>query len=147
MRRTRGVIPWSWVEHELSALGEIWVATTGLGGPDAVPVWFWWDGSSVYFTSKAHSRKAQNLRGDPRVVVHNGDGIDTIILKGDAELVDDREELERVDRAYHDKYVAPDTGEHATIFIEGDVCFRMRPRLVMAWRYATVANRTDWRFP
>jgi Pyridoxamine 5'-phosphate oxidase len=145
--RTRGLIPWSWVVRELTALGEIWVATTGPAGPDAVPVWFWFDDPCVYFTTKAASLKARNIAGDPRLVVHNGSGIDTIILKGNAETVTDRAGLERVDAAYHDKYVAPDTGEHATIFVEGDVCVRVRPRLVMAWQYATVATRTHWRFP
>jgi nitroimidazol reductase NimA-like FMN-containing flavoprotein (pyridoxamine 5'-phosphate oxidase superfamily) len=144
--RTRGRIPWSWVVRELTALGEIWVATSGAAGPDAVPVWFWFDDPTVYFTTKAVARKARNIERDPRVIVHNGNGIDTIILKGDAVTVTDRAELERVDAAYYEKYVAPDTGEHATIFIEGDVCYRVRPRLVMAWQYATVANRTDWRF-
>jgi hypothetical protein len=35
-------------------------------------------------------------------------------------------------------------GERATIFVDGDVVLRVRPRLVMAWEYATCANRTDW---
>jgi PPOX class probable F420-dependent enzyme len=146
-RRTRGHIPWSSVERRLRSLRELWVTTaTPSGRPDATPVWFWWDGEHVYFTPKGASRKARNVAHEPSVVLHNGDGADPIIVKGAAELVTDAAELERLDRAYAEKYVDPGSGTRATIFIEGDVALRVRPRLVMAWMYATCANRTDWLF-
>jgi hypothetical protein len=145
--RTRGFIPWSKVELRLRALREIWVATASAGGrPDAVPVWFWWDGAVVYFTTKADSRKARNIAERPAVVLHNGDGADPIVLKGDAVVVTAPAELERVDLAYREKYVDPGSGARATVFVEGDVVFRIRPRFVSTWEYATCANRTDWRF-
>jgi len=126
---------------------EVWVATASAGGrPDAVPVWFWWDGERIYFSTKATSRKARNLVQHPHVVVHNGDGADPIILKGEAERVEDPSELERVNDAYADKYVAPESGERATIFVEGDVVFRVTPRRVLVWEYANCSYRTDWEF-
>jgi hypothetical protein len=114
--------------------------------PRRRPVWFWWDGAVVYFTTKADSRKARNIGEGPAVVLHNGDGADPIVLKGDAAVAGDAAELERVDRAYAEKYVDPGSGARATIFVEGDVVFRVRPRFVSTWEYATCANRTDWRF-
>ena len=143
-RRTRGHIPWSTVDRRLRALREIWVATAGPDGPDAVPVWFWWDGEAVYFTTKAGSRKGRNLARQPNVVLHNGDGADPIILKGRAEIVESDAELGRVDAAYAERYVDPHSGARATIFAEGDWCLRVRPRLVLAWSYATVGTRTHW---
>ena len=144
-RRTRGHIPWRKVDLRLRSLREIWVATAGADGrPDAVPVWFSWDGENVYFSTKADSRKARNIAAQPAVVLHNGDGADPILLKGDAEVVTDPAELERVDDAYREKYVDPHSGAAATIFVEGDNVYRVRPRLVMAWEYATCATRTDW---
>jgi PPOX class probable F420-dependent enzyme len=126
---------------------EIWVATASPDGrPDAVPVWFWWDGERIYFSTKAESRKARNIDRRPEVVLHNGDGADPIIIKGPAERVDARDELERVDRAYAEKYVAPESGERATVYVQGDVVICLRPRLVLAWEYATCAYRTDWEF-
>ena len=145
--RTRGFIPWTKVHARLQALREIWVATASKDGrPDATPVWFWWDGTSVYFTTKAHSRKARNIARQPSVTLHNGDGADPIILKGDAEVVTEDKELERLDRGYAGKYVDPGSGTRATIFVEGDLAYRIRPRIVIAWEYATCSNRTDWRF-
>jgi nitroimidazol reductase NimA-like FMN-containing flavoprotein (pyridoxamine 5'-phosphate oxidase superfamily) len=145
--RTRGHIPWRSVDTRLRALREIWIATSSpTGGPDSVPVWFWWDGSAIYFTCAAVSNKARNIAHDPRIVLHNGDGADTMILKGRAERVTDRAELKRVHAAYREKYVDPHSGAEATIFVADDHVYRVRPRLVLAWSYATLTTRTDWHF-
>jgi nitroimidazol reductase NimA-like FMN-containing flavoprotein (pyridoxamine 5'-phosphate oxidase superfamily) len=144
-RRTRGHIPWTSVDTRLRALREIWVATVSpKGRPDAVPVWFWWDGTCAYFSCAARARKARNIAHQAEVVLHNGDGAEAIILKGRAERITDSAELERVDRAYRAKYVDPYSGTQATIFVEDDHVYRVRPRLVMAWSYATMSTRTDW---
>lgn len=145
--RTRGHIPWSNVDRRLRSARELWVTTAGPDGrPDAVPVWFWWDGRYVYFATKLSSRKAHNIAAQPAVVVHNGDGADPIIVKGDADLVTDPGELAGIDRAYREKYVDPHSGAHATVFNEGDGVFRVEPRVVTTWSYATCSSRTDFRF-
>ena len=144
-QRTQGHLPWSSVDRRLASMREIWVVTADERRPHAVPVWFWWDGDVVYFTTKASSRKARNLARRPEIVLVNGDGADPIIVEGRAERVDDEGELARIDAAYADKYVAPESGERATIFVEGDVVVRVRPRRVQAWAYANVGTRTEWR--
>ena len=108
------------------------------------PWLFWWDGSAVYFACAAQARKARNIAHEPEVVLHNGDGTDAIVIKGRAELVTERNELERVDEAYQAKYVDPHSGASATIFSADDHVYRVRPRLVMAWSYADMTTRTDW---
>ena len=146
-QRSRGHIPWSNVDARLRAMREVWIATASPSGrADAVPVWFAWDGRCIYFTCAAVSRKAQNIAHEPHVVAHNGDGADSII-KGRAERVTEQEELDRVNAAYRDKYVDPHSGTKATVFVADDHVYRLRPRLVMAWSYATMTTRTDWRFP
>ena len=90
-RRTRGHLSWEWVDRRLRSMREIWVATASPEGrADAVPVWFWWDGEQIYFSTKAESRKARNMRRRPHVVLHNGDGADPIIVKGEARRTPDR---------------------------------------------------------
>lgn len=146
-RRVRGHIPWSNVDARLRSVREVWVATTSpTGRPDATPVWFWWDGELLYFTCAAVSRKVRNIEHVPEIVVLNGDGADPIIVKGCAEQVTGREELERLDDAYGEKYVDPHSGARATIFIADDHVYRVRPRLISAWSYATASTRTDWTF-
>jgi nitroimidazol reductase NimA-like FMN-containing flavoprotein (pyridoxamine 5'-phosphate oxidase superfamily) len=60
--RTRGRIPWSNVDRRLRAEREIWIATVSpKGRPDAVPVWFWWNGDAAYFTCAAGTTKPRNI--------------------------------------------------------------------------------------
>lgn len=145
LKTRRGHLPWSNIDLRLRSMREIWIATTSpRGRPDATPIWFWWDGSAVYFTCAAVAKKARNIAAQPEVVLINGDGTDPIILKGRAERVADRGELERVDVAYREKYVEPHTGESATVFVADDHVYRVRPRIVAAWAYATASTRTEF---
>jgi hypothetical protein len=43
--------------------------------------------------------------------------------------------------------VDPGSGAQATIFEPEADLYRVDVKRVMAWEYATVANRTDWQFP
>lgn len=145
LKTRRGHLPWSNIDLRLRSMREIWIATTSpRGRPDATPIWFWWDGSAVYFTCAAVAKKARNIAAQPEVVLINGDGTDPIILKGRAERVAARGELERVDLAYRKKYVEPHTGESATVFVADDHVYRVRPRIVAAWAYATASTRTEF---
>ena len=149
-QRTRGHLTWARVDARLTAEREIWVATADAAGrPDAVPVWFWWSGELLYFSTHPDSAKARNLLRRPEIVVHNGDGTDPIIVRGLAVAVDDAAELEEVDAAYRAKYVDPFSGAEASLFGHDDpraVVFSVRPRVVSAWSYADYGTRTDWRF-
>jgi nitroimidazol reductase NimA-like FMN-containing flavoprotein (pyridoxamine 5'-phosphate oxidase superfamily) len=140
----RGHIPWSNVERRLQSMREIWIATASPSGrPDAVPVWFWWDGEAAYFTCKAGTVKPRNIAHEPSVVLHNGDGADPIIVKGRAERVADAEERERVAAAYGEKYVDPGSGTRMEL-TDDDEVYRVTPRRISAWSYATAATKTDW---
>ena len=80
MKATRGHLPWQNVDARLRSMREIWIATTSpKGRPDAVPVWFWWDGEVAYLTCKAATTKPRNIAHEPNVALHNGDGTDPII--------------------------------------------------------------------
>lgn len=66
---------------------------------------------------------------------------------GTATTVADREELDRIDALYAEKYVDPHSGAHDSIFHDHAALYRVDIRHVMAWEYGVVATRTDWRFP
>src|SRR5689334_20977948 len=122
--RMRGNLSWRTVDLRLRAMREIWVALTRPDGrPHAVPVWFWWNGASLYFTARAGTLKPRSLTATPAVVVHNGDGVDPIIIAGTATVVTDPHELERVNAAYSEKYVDPATGSQASVDPNVDVVF------------------------
>src|SRR5919199_4561760 len=76
-----GHIPWNCVDRQLRALRSIWVSSTRPDGrPHAVPVWFTWDGRTLYFATHESSQKARNLERQAWLVIHAGDGDDVIIL-------------------------------------------------------------------
>ena len=72
--------------------------------------------------------------------------LEVAMLEGRADIVNDREEQERVDAAYRAKYVDPGSGAQATIFEPEADLYRVNVQRIMAWEYGTVANRTDWLF-
>jgi PPOX class probable F420-dependent enzyme len=142
-----GYIPWHKVHLPLQCHRSIWLSTTRPDGrPHAIPVWYVWDGKSVYFITQRSTQKAKNLARQPWIVVHLGDGDDAIILEGTAEMVGDQAEQERINALYMEKYVDPHSGAKATIFNPGDDLYRVRVRHAMTWEYGTIGTRTDWTF-
>ena len=140
-----GFIPFSKIDIWLQGFRSIWLSTTRPDGrPHAVPVWYWWNGKSIYFTSGETSQKARNLAKQPGIVVHAGDGDDVIILEGAVEKVTDIEERRQVNAAYMGKYVDPHSGARASIG-ENDTLYRVNVWRIMAWEYGVVASRTDWK--
>ena len=82
-----------------------WVATASTGGrPHIMPVWgIWFEGAFTVGTD-AKSRKARNLEGDPKIVVHLENGDEAVILEGMAEKVTDAGFLDRFADVYKVKY-------------------------------------------
>jgi PPOX class probable F420-dependent enzyme len=142
-----GHIPWHKVDLPLRSRRAIWLSTTRPDGrPHAAPVWYLWDGRTIFFVTGRGTQKARNLAGQPWAVFTSGDGDDTIILEGPCERVTDPAEQRRIDAAYGEKYVDPHSGTRATIFNPGDDLYRVRVRRAMTWEYGVVATRTDWTF-
>lgn len=144
-----GFIPWRMLDRQLQALRTVWVSTTRPDGrPHSVPVWFLWengDQPGIVFLTSGETQKRHNLEKQAWTVVHAGDGDDTYILEGEAERLTDPAELERLNRAYMEKYVDPYSGAQASIGA-ADYVYRVRVKHVMMWLYGAIANRTDWHF-
>jgi nitroimidazol reductase NimA-like FMN-containing flavoprotein (pyridoxamine 5'-phosphate oxidase superfamily) len=145
---TNGFIPWSTVDIQLRAARTIWLATTRPDGrPHAVPMWFVWLDELVYLISQRDMQKSLNLRSQPWVVLHLGDGDEAVILEGRASLVSDADEIDAVDRVWAAKYVDPGSGTRDTVRHDGVDLWRVPAVHVMTWAYGDIGNRTDWRSP
>lgn len=139
-----GHIPRRKIDVWLQGFRSIWVCTTRPDGrPHAVPVWYWWDGQDIYFTTPPNTQKARNLQHQPAIVVHAGDGDDTIILEGEASPVTDLNVRSRINDHYRQKYVDPHSGAQASIG-DGDILYHVRVKRLIAWEYGIVSTRTDW---
>lgn len=74
------------------------------GKSSTVPVWCWYDGRDVYFTTDQASLKARRIRSTGRVMVHVG-AKNGPAFEGRAELVEGRADLEaELLRTYRRKY-------------------------------------------
>ena len=106
------VRPWgrilAWIRTLDAALRRanyLYLTTYGASGKSStVPVWCWYDGRDVYFTTHRESLKARRIRSTGRVTVRVG-AKDGPAFEGRAELVDGRPDLEAaLLRAYRRKY-------------------------------------------
>ena len=68
----------------------LWLSTASPDGrPHLVPIWFWWDGTSVLIASKPNARKIANLRANPDCMLAIGDAaadFDVALIEARAQL-------------------------------------------------------------
>ena len=84
----------------------IWLTTVGVDSrPHAVPVWFWWDGSS-FLVYSVPGQKVDDIRANPHVQLHlnTGSGGDFVVrFDGEAEVAEDAPPATRMSK-YMAKY-------------------------------------------
>ena len=83
------------------AAGRYWIATTRPDGrPHVMAVGIVWDDSSFYLVTGAGTQKGKNLAHDPRCVVSvAAPGLD-IVAEGEAKVIRDEAELERIAKLF-----------------------------------------------
>jgi PPOX class probable F420-dependent enzyme len=136
-----GLLPFAWAEERLSEAFRYWVATISPGGaPHVMPVWAVWLGRCLWFSTGGRSRKARNLRADPRCTIHT-DGVDPVIVHGTAEFVTEPDAIAALIEAYARKYpdAPPDPAENPIV--------RVRPQSVFGLIESEFATSpTRWTF-
>jgi PPOX class probable F420-dependent enzyme len=79
--------------QRLASEGIGWLTTVGAAGqPQASPVWFVWDGSSLWLRSQATAGKVRNLQANPKVAFHladDGNGGNILTIDGTATIGDE----------------------------------------------------------
>jgi PPOX class probable F420-dependent enzyme len=70
-----------------------WLTTVRADGqPQSSPVWFFWDGESLWLRSQAQAGKVRNIAANPKVAFHlasDADGGDVITVEGAASMESD----------------------------------------------------------
>jgi PPOX class probable F420-dependent enzyme len=134
-----GMLDWDWAEERLVAARNYWIATTRADGrPHVAPVWGIWLDGALLFGTNPESVKGRNIARDPRVVAHLESGDEVVILEGAITMLDDRERLDELERAYSAKY------EFDAKF---PGAFELRPDYALAWTesdYPRTATRFDF---
>jgi PPOX class probable F420-dependent enzyme len=115
-----------------------WLTTVSAKGqPQSSPVWFLWDGASLWLRSQPHAGKVRNIEANPRVAFHladDGSGGSIVTIDGLASLEGEPGE---VVEAYLAKYDAPiRTALQTTpeqLAAEYSTTIRITPNRTRAW--------------
>lgn len=109
---------------------DIWVSTAHPGhGPHQVPLWFWWDGESVWMCTAERTVTARNAQAEPRVRLALPDTADVVLLSGEAESFPARDVPGTAGDGFAAKFGWDPRKEEAA-----HVYLRVRPTKVLAWR-------------
>jgi PPOX class probable F420-dependent enzyme len=141
-----GLLPWSWAEERLVRSHDYWVATRRPDGhPHVMPVWAVWTDGALWFSSSVGSRKARNLRADPRCSITTDNAWEPVVVEGAAEIVTEPPLLEIFIAAENAKY---DT-DYGVDFLDPAVnaTFRVRPSWVFSLtEHDFAGSPTRWSF-
>ncbi|MFI7413310.1 pyridoxamine 5'-phosphate oxidase family protein [Streptomyces sp. NPDC049627] len=107
---------------------DIRVATADAEGlPCLVPLWFVWDGDSVWLSTRPATATGRNLRDGGRTRLALGDTLDVVLIDGEARMYG----ADEVPAAAAEAFLAK-TGWDPRADSEPYVYFRVRPRAVQA---------------
>lgn len=125
--------------QRLTGEGVGWMTTAGAGGqPQSSPVWFVWDGASLWLRSQAQAGKVRNIEANPRVAFHlsdDGNGGNIVTIEGTASL--EAELPEQLLETYFAKYgEAIRTALQTTpeqLAVDYPITIRVIPTRTRAW--------------
>ena len=133
-----GMLPWEWVDEQLTRAANYWFATVWPdGGAHASPVWGVWLDGALFFDGSPETRRMKNIAANPEVAVHLESGDEVVILEGPATAMPappPRELTERLSAAYTAKYTghgyapAPDQWDTGGLYV-------VTPRACLAWTF------------
>ena len=111
--------------------------------PHVVPVWFAWDGESVWISSFVSTRKIRELKNNPRGAVlieskQEGSKLQAVLLEGTVELVTQPRQLvsEIASRVYI-RYLGPegvkDPEPQSWLNDPENLLIKLTPKRIMSW--------------
>jgi len=98
----------------MPVLARIATANLRSGQPHVVPVWYAWDGESIWISAFCSTRKVKELRKNARcsiVIDDASSGTDQwgVVFEGEAELITEpRQFLEEMTTRIYTRYLGPD---------------------------------------
>jgi PPOX class probable F420-dependent enzyme len=141
-----GLLPWEWAERRLVESRDYWIATAWPDGrPHLTAVWGVWDGGRLLIACSRRSRKARNLRSDPRCSAATEDPDEPVVVDGWAERVCEAGALDAFVALVNSKYgtgYGPEGVDPAA-----NATFAIRPVRVIALTEADfTGSPTRWTF-
>ncbi len=112
--------------------------------PHVVPVWYGWDGQSLWISSYRSTRKICDLLKNPKIsiVVDNAEGKETgaVILEGEAELVTEPVDFVRAQTTWvYTRYLGEEgvlaADPQSWIASPENLLIKLTPSKIMSWHW------------
>ncbi|MGA9041432.1 MAG: pyridoxamine 5'-phosphate oxidase family protein [Terriglobales bacterium] len=145
---SKGLLPWKWAADRLTKSREYWIATTSTdGAPHVMVIWgLWWE-NEFCFSTGSQSRKASNLKANPKCVICNEDAEEAVIVEGIAKRMRDVPLIRKFLSIYGRKYKFDMSGMAGDMLSLKEPIFVVAPRKVFGLAEKTFATRaTRWKF-
>jgi len=111
--------------------------------PHVVPVWFAWDGESIWISSFSSTRKIRELKKNPRGAVlieskQEGGQLQAVLLEGSVELVSEpRQRVSELASKIYLRYLGPeglkDAEPQSWLSDPENVLIKLTPERIMSW--------------
>lgn len=110
--------------------------------PHTTPVWFLWDGSSLYISAFTSTRKVKEVRRNPYIAVlvdlaEAADGVTAVLMEGKAAWITDPATVQEMSRAIYTHYMGPEgvlaSNPQSWIVDPENSIIKLTPQKVFTW--------------
>jgi PPOX class probable F420-dependent enzyme len=133
-----------WVKELLSkpVLARLATCNPGTLQPHVVPVWFEWDGESLWISAFQSTRKIKDLQKNPRASVlidtdREAEPAQAVLLEGEVELITAPAQVRLRSNSIYIRYMGPEgvlAAEPQSWMVDPEnTIIKLTPRKVFAW--------------
>lgn len=110
--------------------------------PHNVPVWFHWDGESLYISAFQSTRKVKEVKRNPYIAViidlpEAVDGAQAVLMEGKSELILASDLVQEMSRIIYTKYMGPegvkDPAPQSWIIDPENTIIKLTPARIFTW--------------
>lgn len=109
--------------------------------PHLTPVWFEWDGESLYISAFTSTRKVKEVRANPYIAVLIDvkdaiEGVTAILMEGKSEWIDESGFVQEMSRIIYTKYMGDgvnDAAPQSWIVDPENSIIKLTPRKIYTW--------------
>jgi len=143
MKNPEEVLAQDWVQELLSQplLARLGTANPKTGQPHVTPVWFAWDGETIFISAFISTRKAREATTNPRisVLIDTDNPTRAVLMEGVAEVLLGAGEVSSLAEMIYARYVgeAEVSKEPYTGWVHDaeNRIIKLKPERVFAWKW------------
>lgn len=110
--------------------------------PHNTPVWFYWDGESLFISAFTSTRKAKEVRRNPFIAIlidlpEAVDGVSAVLMEGKSEWIQEPEFVQEMSRVIYTKYMGAEgvlaEAPQSWIVDPENSIIKLKPKNVYTW--------------